>query len=293
MLKALLVITGFLASVILTLFLYSWHRLRAYVINHVPTDSALPSDYQLEYEEHEFTSSDGLRLSGWYIPKDDAKAVVILLHGYGSPKGGKPHMLGQAKYLYDAGHSSFLLDLRGFGESEGRRIALGVNEWKDVEAAYDFIKSLPGNRNKKVGFLGISLGAYTSIVTAGKTQKGDFVIASTPYASLESIFKNQIERDGFPAALFPLLDLAASIELGKGYDQYSAEAMVKRIKAPLLIISAKLDKEIDPNDPRKLFELANSPKEIREIESGHDIYSEKPDEFAKSVLDFLEKYFEF
>ena len=282
-----LIILGALAFVVLSLFLYSWYRLRVMVVNHIPPDPALPSDYQLENEEHEFTSSDGLKLSGWYIPTPDAKAVVILLHGYGSPRGGKPHMLAHAKYLNEAGYSTFLYDGRGFGESEGNKITLGVDEWKDAEAAYDFVKSLPQNKNRKVGFLGVSLGGVISIITAGKTGKGDFVIAATPYASLDREFRFQIRREGFPSFTLPLLRLAAQIELGKNYDKHSAEAMVKRIRAPLLIISAKEDSEVNPEDPKYLFELANSQKELWEAETGHDVFSNNPGEFRKRVLDFL------
>lgn len=283
--KVLVVVLVIIASVAVGLFLYSWYRIRTYVVNRLPPVPGTPSDYQLEYEEHAFFS-DGLKLSAWYIPTDNSDAVVILVHGYSS---GKVSMLGIAKFLNKAGYSTFLYDGRGFAKSEGNKITLGVEEWRDLEVAYDYVKNLPGDKDKKVGYLGVSMGAYIAIVTEGITQKGDFVIAATPYASLENIFRNQIKKEKLPVLLFPFLDLAARIELGRNYDQYSAEKVIGEVKAPLLIISATRDEEVDPNDAGRLFELANVPKEIYEIESGHDVFSEKPDEFTEIVLSFLEE----
>ncbi len=37
----------------------------------------------MKYEDVALTTSDGLRLSGWYIPSQNG-AAVILLHGYGT-----------------------------------------------------------------------------------------------------------------------------------------------------------------------------------------------------------------
>ncbi len=60
----------------------------AVAATHVPrTDlgDATPTDVGLEYTDVHFRASDGVRLSGWYVPSRNGDAVV-LLHGAGSTR---------------------------------------------------------------------------------------------------------------------------------------------------------------------------------------------------------------
>src|SRR3989338_696812 len=258
----LLVLTG--------TFLFTWYRLHIKVnLNEENSNIDLPAGWKGETQF--VTNSDGQKIAYWYFPVNNPKAVIILIHGYGIP-GGKTQMLGHSDYLYDAGYSTVLLDLRGYGKSEGNKITLGINEWKDVEAVFDYIKSLPENKNKKIGYLGISMGAATAVLSAGETHKGDFVIASVPYANFDSMFHSQIKVAGLPQIIYPLLKVSALIEFGKGYERFSPIAVIKDIKVPILLISAKQDEELNYQDAKKLYDSANQPKEYWEIDSHHDIF---------------------
>jgi len=44
-----------------------------------------PADRGLSYREVSFPTSDGGRLSGWYVPSTN-RAAVVLLHGAGSTR---------------------------------------------------------------------------------------------------------------------------------------------------------------------------------------------------------------
>ena len=68
-----------------------------------PLNSSL-QDYDWQGREVKFGSSDGLILSGWYIPPQN-RAAVILVHGYG---GNQQAMAHHAKTLTMNGYGVLL-----------------------------------------------------------------------------------------------------------------------------------------------------------------------------------------
>lgn len=276
-----------LLLVVLGIFAYTFNLFSKSVYTHVPSSNETPSadlDTTLNY-----VTSDNLKIAYWYFPVENSKAVVILVHGYNNP-GGKRQMLNQSEYLRKAGYSTALLDLRSFGDSEGDKVTFGVNEYKDVEAVYNYISQLQENKGKKIGFLGISMGAATSLVTAGQTQKGDFVIASVPFYSVNSMLKAQVIKRGLPSNLIlPFSKLCAFVTFGFNYNKYSPQGVTDNIKVPVLLFLATNDQEIVMNDSKKLINEISGKVDYWEVDSSHDIYGEQPQEFEKRVLEFLEK----
>ena len=236
-------------------------------------------------------TSDGVKISSWYMPVKNPKAVVILIDGYKEVNEDKIRMFGHAEYLRKAGYSCILIDLRSFGESEGNKITFGVNEWKEIEAAYDYMKALTENKNKKIGFLGISMGGVISIIAKGMTGKGDFIVALTPYASFRSLFNFQIRKRGLPSFLFlPLLRIAALFELGFNYEHYTAINMIKKVDVPIFIASAKFDQIVNSFDAKLLYDMARNPKEYWQANTSHRIFADNPKELQAEILGFLSKY---
>jgi alpha-beta hydrolase superfamily lysophospholipase len=275
--------------VLSTLFAYSLFRLHTKLHVHASEDTAQSPLLSLAKTEYVRTR-DGQKVAYWYFPVKNPKAVIIIVHGFSNP-GGKVHMLKHAEYLREAGYSTALLDLRSFGESPGKKVSLGVNEWKDVEAVYDRMKSLKENKEKKIGFLGFSMGAATVLTTAGYTGKGDFVIASVPFSDFNSLLHYQTQKAGLPPAIFyPFLKLSAYVELGLHHDTFTPLHNNHAIKVPVFFISATKDQEVNPHDAKFLYEKANTPKEFWEADSPHDVYGTYPEVFRKKVLAFLEKH---
>lgn len=280
----------FLILIILLLlcFLYTWWKFRQSIYIHTNLNQKLIDNYPLDKISVSFKASDGENISAWYMPVINSKAVIILIHGLTDKNGGKALMLPHADYLTKNGYSVLLLDLRSTGESSGNKVNLGIKEWKDVDTAYNYLKELPENKDKKIGYFGISMGAAIAIITAGKTYQGDFVIASVPYASLNKLFSFQITKQHLFTPLFlPLIKLSAAIELGGHYSDFDPEKLISKINIPVLIFAAKNDEDVDYKDAEYLYSLANEPKIIWLADTSHDIHQEKPEEFSKHVLDFL------
>lgn len=283
----------FLLIFLLGIFIYSWYELRSSLKLSVFLKKPILNK-GIKLIKKIITSSDGMKISTWYVPSKNPKAVVILVHGYNGRKGeneGKASMLKHAKYFNEAKYSTILIDLRSWGKNIGTKVTLGVNEYKDVEAAYDYAKSLPENKGKKIGFLGKSMGGVTSIITKGITGKGDFVIALTPYASFSSLFSFRIKQKGFYSPFFlPFVKLAAFFELGFNYETFAPINLIKKIDVPIFIVAANKDESVSRTDGKYLFDNANFPKEFWQADTAHDIFKENPLEFKKKVLSFLSKY---
>ena len=131
------------------------------------------------------------------------------------------------------------------------------------------------------------MGAATCINSAGKTNKGDFLIASVPYASFKRLFQNQLKMQYLPPFLLPFLRLAGIFELGLFYDQNAPENFIKKIKMPIFLISAVKDEMVNTHDASYLFTLANQPKLFWRADARHNIFADHPIEYQRHILKFL------
>jgi pimeloyl-ACP methyl ester carboxylesterase len=104
-----------------------------------PRHRRKPSDLGLPYGRDWLTTSDGLRLEGWHVAAPDSRGTVLLLHGY---VDSKDSMLDAARELRALGWSSYLVDFRGSGGSDGSTTTIGVHEARDVAAAWTAAQAL-------------------------------------------------------------------------------------------------------------------------------------------------------
>jgi len=248
------------------------------------SDSSLAKTAVTKY----FISSNHQKLAYWYFPVKNAKAVLILVHGFSNP-GGKTQMIPHVEYLQKAGYTTIVPDLRAFGESEGQKIYLGTQEWRDLVDVYNLVASFPENKNKKIGYLGVSMGASSAIAALGQSQKGDFLIASVPFKSPDSLAEFRLKDNKYLPILWPFMKIAGLVELGQNYSQYSAINNIAKIHVPVLIFQAQKDEFINKQDPQDLYNLANSPKYFWSADSPHDIRYNLPTDFEQHVLSFLAK----
>jgi fermentation-respiration switch protein FrsA (DUF1100 family) len=125
-----------------------------------PIDSP-PSD---RYTDVTFESSDGLRLSGWYLPSRNRAAVVIVSSAGGDRNGSVQH----AELLASHGYGVLLYDARGTGESEGTPNGYGWTWDRDVRGALGFLRARPDVDPDRIGGLGLSTGADVLLEVAAK-----------------------------------------------------------------------------------------------------------------------------
>ena len=111
---------------------------QAIAATNVPRTSVgttTPGDRGLSYRDVELHTTDGVTLSGWYIPSAN-HAAVALLHGAGSTRSS---VLDHAVVLARHGYGVLLFDARGHGRSGGRAMDFGWYGDDDASAAVSFL----------------------------------------------------------------------------------------------------------------------------------------------------------
>ncbi len=93
-------------------------------------------------EQVSVRAEDGARLEGWlFTPARPNGAAAIVLHGVGDTRLG---VLGQARFLLDAGYMVLTPDSRGHGASGGGMITYGLLESGDIHQWANLLLARPG-----------------------------------------------------------------------------------------------------------------------------------------------------
>ena len=132
-----------------------------YLYNHLGRAKVPEPHIGGHFEEVSFTTSDGLRLSGWYVPSKNG-AAVIAFPGRNGPQA-------HTRMLARHGYGVLLFDRRGQGESEGDPHAFGWEGEKDIKAAVAFLERRPDVDPERIGGLGLSVGGELMLHAAAET----------------------------------------------------------------------------------------------------------------------------
>ena len=133
----------------------------AYVVTHAARAHVPAADLGTAYEEVQFTTSDGLRLSGWYIPSRNGAAVISF--------PGRASSQQRAKLLARHGYGVLLFDRRGEGESEGDPNLFGWQGERDIHAAVAFLQGRADVDPERIGGIGLSVGGEMMIEAAAES----------------------------------------------------------------------------------------------------------------------------
>lgn len=203
-----------------------------------------PETYGLNPRDCYFTSSDGVRLHGWFFQADSPKTTFIWCHGNA---GNITHRLDNISRLLPLGVNVFIFDYRGYGRSEGKPSEEGIYE--DARAAYDYVVGTLEIDPSSIVFFGRSLGAVVAIHLARDRRCRGLIVES-----------------GFPSAkemaksLFPFLPLHLFVR-----SKFDAASAISRVHAPILFIHGTDDRTVPIHLGKNLFEHANEPKQFYEI----------------------------
>ena len=269
--------------IILFLILFSLFTFFASIRpSKIKTDLA-PSDLGLEYEEFTFKSTDGIILSGWFIPNNKTKKAIIVMHGYPADKA---NLVPTAEFLSKE-FNVFLFDFRSFGKSEGKYTTAGVLEKNDLLGA---IKYLEKEKNiTRIGLYGFSLGGAVALMTSHKNVKA--IVTDSAYAKLSNIVKHMYGFFSiFKYPLSYLTKLYGVIFLGLNFDSASPVENIKNIDVPILIIHAEKDSQI-PITEAYLLHYANKKSElwiVKNADHGMAHYVNH-EEYEKRVIGFFKE----
>jgi|TARA_Y100000310_G_scaffold307820_1_gene350249 hypothetical protein len=242
-----------------------------------------PPDLGLKYEEITFKSTDGIKLSGWFIPNNKTKKTIIVMHGYPADKA---NLLGTANFLAED-FNVFLFDFRYFGKSEGKYTTVGYLEKNDLLGA---IKYLEKEKNlTKIGLYGFSLGGAVALITNHSNVKA--IVTDSSYARLSNMLTHMYRIFSiFRYPLSYLTKLYGLIFLGINIDNVNPVDDIKNINVPILLIHAEKDSQI-PVSEVHLLHNANKDAELWIVEGAdhgesHAIHAGK---YEKKVIEFFKR----
>ena len=239
--------------------------------HHVYAD---PKKGGYDYEQVEFSSTDGTKLTGWFFParlepgQKAPRGTFVQFHGNGQ------NMTAHFASLFwaaDAGYNFFTFDYRGYGASEGSPSQEGV--YHDALAAIAYVqKRVPAvaGAAPDLVFYGQSLGgavlmrAYPDLVDKTRVK---YVVIDSSFPSYRSAARDILSRHWLTFIFQPLGWLVMS-------DAYAPEDWIEKISpTPLLVIHGDKDQVIPLKFGQKVFALAKEPKTFWLVHNGEHIDS--------------------
>jgi len=208
-----------------------------------------PDELGLDFESVVFKSGDGLLLSGWYIPAENAELTVLFCHGNG---GNMFHRLDSINIFCNLGLNCFIFDYRGYGSSEGKPGEEGT--YLDVMAAYKWLTEEKKVSPADIIIFGKSLGGSIAAQLASKVEAGALII--------ESAFTSYV---GIGRKFYPYMPV-------RWFARFSYKTIdyIRDVLCPVMIIHSRNDEIVSFEFGLELYEAANEPKEFVEIFGGHN-----------------------
>jgi lysophospholipase len=265
----------------------------------------------VQYSEDYFISSGPtLLFERRWLPATDARAAVLIIHGYAEHSGRYDWT---ARQLAEGGYAVVGFDLRGHGKSDGERVFIrSMNEYlDDVDAALERVAAT--HRSGPIFLLGHSMGGAILALYAcarlrrggvrdrlaglifsgaalGSREKTPRVVVRLmlllgrffPKTKLRALEASSVSRDPAIVADYdsdplnyrgkmPAALVASMIRGGRYTERHKSE-----ITLPLLILHGSADELTDPEGSRELYEAASSGDKMLKIYEGlyHEILNE-------------------
>ena len=169
-------------------------RPRRVVVSRPASLAAIPA-----IRDVQITSGNGSRVAAWWIPSRNG-AAVVLAHG---SNGSRMDVAAEAAALEAKGFGALLFDWPGNGDSEGS-VNYGAPELLALRSAVSFVESQPDVDPKRIGGLGLSVGAALVAVGAAHDPCLRALAIIGAFTDSEAQTRYEYRRFGALGALGPL-----------------------------------------------------------------------------------------
>jgi hypothetical protein len=230
-----------------------------------------PRDIGLDYESVTITTSDRIKLHGWFVPAQQERGVLLFFHGNA---GNISHRLDLLEIFHNLDLSSLIIDYRGYGQSQGQVTEQGT--YLDAEAAWQYLTRGRNIPVENIVIFGMSLGGAIAANLAARQQPAALILGSS-FTSVPDM----------GAHLYPILPVRLLSRF-----RYDTRESLKSVTCPVLVIHSPDDEIIPFINGSKLFEAAKEPKSFLEIHGGHNdgfltsgkLYVDGLDKFINTFL---------
>jgi fermentation-respiration switch protein FrsA (DUF1100 family) len=183
-------------------------------------------------------TSDGVKIHGWWVRRDNAPLATLFLHGNGD---NLSYYMPYIQETIAAGSSVLMIDYRGYGRSAGSPSEQGL--YHDSDAGYTYLLD-KGYRAEQIIIYGQSLGSAVAIDLASRRPCAGLILEA-PFSSASDVAGSLVPFIG------PLL-----------VRSYNSLPKIRGIRAPKLFIHGDRDGTIPFKLGRKLFDAAPEPKTL-------------------------------
>jgi uncharacterized protein len=254
-----------------------------YVVTHAARAEVPPVELGAPYEDVELTTSDGLRLKGWYIPSRNRAAVISF--------PGRASSQKRAALLARHGYGVLLYDRRGEGESEGDPNGFGWQGERDIHAGVRFLERRTDVDANRIGGIGLSVGgemmieaaaestALKAIISEGGSGRSVRDIAANPGGTWQELIGNSFAT--VSTALF-----------SNNLPPRPLKSLVPQIPGAVFFVYGEHGQSVEEPANRAFYEAAGQPKEIWEVPgSGHIGGTEaRPREYERRIVAFFDRF---
>lgn len=185
---------------------------------HLPDTSVPPLPDGVD--EVMLTTSDGLRLTAWFVPSTHPVATVLLAPGNAGNRGAR---LDQARALSQRGFSVLLVDYRGYGGNPGSPSEAGMLD--DLRAAVAHLQDRDDVDPERIVYYGESLGTAVAAALAVEHPPVAVVLRS-PFPELADVGQ----------VAYPYLPVRTLLR-----DRFHTQEYLGSYDGPVLVIAGSQD----------------------------------------------------
>jgi fermentation-respiration switch protein FrsA (DUF1100 family) len=179
---------------------------------------------------------DGVRLHGWWVPREDSQLVTLFLHGNA---GNITHRAAHIREIAAAGSSVLVVDYRGYGKSGGWPTEKGL--YQDAETAFIHLLGR-GYRAQQIILHGESLGSAVAVDLAYRRPCAALILEA-PFTSASDVAGTVLPVVG------PML-----------VQSYNSVSKIRWNVRPKLFIQGDRDEIVPLQLGQELFAAAQGPK---------------------------------
>jgi uncharacterized protein len=254
------------AALVLLIYIFQSH----FIFFPEKSLNQTPTDVGLDFEDVNFSSSDNVKLHGWFISVKNSIGVLLFCHGNA---GNISHRLESIQIFSRLGLNVFIFDYRGYGQSQGKMTENGA--YLDAKAAWNYLTQIKNFNPNNIIIFGRSLGGSIATKIALNNDQAALIIESTFTSAKDMAAKH-----------YPFLPVRLLLKYNFQTIDY-----IQNVKSPILIIHSENDEIVPFSQGQKLFETASEPKEFLKIHGGHnDGFFVSEPEYSQKLNLFMKKY---
>jgi hypothetical protein len=257
----------------------------AYITTHVGRAVVPANKLGVAYENVSFTTSDGLKLVGWYVPSKNGAAVIAF--------PGRKGPQAKARMLARHGYGVLLFDRRGEGKSEGEPNSWGWGGTKDVKAAVAYLQRRRDVDPGRIGGLGLSVGGEMMLDAASNTKALAAVVSEGAGARM---FTEEMDQDLPPLekatnAVPAWIKQTSLVVFSNQLPPTNLRELVPKISPRAMFLIAAPNAPTGEDLNRGYYKAAGEPKTLWEIPESKHVGGQdaRPREYEQRVTAFFDR----